>query len=85
MVKLDKSILWSVTENEHLVEFFGLLASGFGALGMQALSEGVETPEQRAFLNLCGCDLMQGYLFSRPVPPDEAAAVIAASEECAEG
>lgn len=85
VVKLDKSILWSVTENDHLVEFFGLLASGFGALGTQALAEGVETQEQRAFLNLCGCDLMQGYLFSRPVSPDEAAAVIAASEECAEG
>ena len=85
VVKLDKSILRSATENEHLVEFFGLLASGFGALGTQALSEGVETPEQRAFLNLCGCDLMHGYLFSWPVPPDEAAAVIAASEECAEG
>lgn len=85
VVKLDKSILWSVTEDAHLVEFFGLLASGFNALGTQALSEGVETQEQRAFLNECGCDLMQGYLFSRPLPPDEAAAVIAASEVRAEG
>ena len=45
----------------------------------------METPEQRAFLNLCGCDLLQGYLFARLLPPDEAAAVIAASEERAEG
>ncbi|MCQ4882416.1 EAL domain-containing protein, partial [Alistipes onderdonkii] len=30
VVKLDKSILWSVTEDERLVEFFALLASGFG-------------------------------------------------------
>ena len=80
VVKLDKSILRSVTEDEHLVEFFALLASGFGVLGTQALSEGVETPEQRAFLGRCGCDLMQGYLFSRPLPPEEAAAAIAASE-----
>lgn len=80
VVKLDKSILWSVTEDERLVEFFALLASGFGVLGTQALSEGVETPEQRAFLGRCGCDLMQGYLFSRPLPPEEAAAAIAASE-----
>ena len=81
VVKLDKSILWSATEDEHLTEFFGLLTAGFGAMGSQILSEGVETQEQRAFLNECGCSLMQGYLFSRPLPPDEAAAVIAASEE----
>ena len=80
VVKLDKSILWSVTEDERLVEFFALLASGFGVLGTQALSEGVETPEQRAFLDRCGCDLMQGYLFSRPLPPEKAAAAIATSE-----
>ncbi|RDB63710.1 hypothetical protein C1878_02625 [Gordonibacter sp. 28C] len=81
VVKLDKSILWSVTEDEHLTEFFGLLTSGFAAMGSQVLSEGVETQEQRVFLNECGCDLMQGYLFSRPLAPEKAAAVIAASEE----
>ncbi|MBC2889450.1 putative bifunctional diguanylate cyclase/phosphodiesterase [Gordonibacter massiliensis (ex Traore et al. 2017)] len=81
VVKLDKSILWSATEDEHLTEFFGLLTAGFGAMGSQILSEGVETQEQRGFLNECGCSLMQGYLFSRPLSPDEAAAVIAASEE----
>ena len=39
-----------------------------------------QTEEQRAYLDHCGCDLMQGYLFSRPLPPEDAAAVIAASE-----
>ena len=40
-------------------------------LGLEVIAEGVETPAQRAFLALNGCQLCQGYLFSRPVPPAE--------------
>lgn len=38
-------------------------------LRLQTVGEGVETPEQRDFLRGAGCDLMQGYLFSRPLEP----------------
>jgi len=37
-------------------------------LGLQVVAEGVETPYQREFLSTHGCDHLQGYLFSRPVP-----------------
>lgn len=40
-------------------------------LGMKTVAEGVETDEQRRFLAEAGCDMIQGFLFSRPVPPDE--------------
>lgn len=43
-------------------------------LGMDVVAEGVETPAQRAFLGERQCTLMQGYLFSRPLPADEFAA-----------
>lgn len=36
-------------------------------LGMQTVAEGVETAEQHAVLTAMGCDLMQGYLFGKPV------------------
>lgn len=38
-------------------------------LGMHTLAEGVETDEQIAFLRHIGCELIQGYFFSKPIPP----------------
>lgn len=40
-------------------------------LDMKTVAEGVETEVQRRFLADAGCDMIQGFLFSRPVPPDE--------------
>jgi len=40
-------------------------------LKLQVIAEGVETQPQLDFLTRNGCDLYQGYLFSRPVPPEE--------------
>lgn len=40
-------------------------------LGMEVIAEGVETEEQRAFLELHGCSAIQGYLYGKPMPLDE--------------
>jgi EAL domain-containing protein (putative c-di-GMP-specific phosphodiesterase class I) len=46
-------------------------------LGMTPLAEGVETVEELAFLRALNCPLAQGYLFSRPVPPEVIAEIVA--------
>jgi EAL domain-containing protein (putative c-di-GMP-specific phosphodiesterase class I) len=41
------------------------------ALGLSTVAEGVETVEQLALLKNMGCDQIQGYYFSRPLPPED--------------
>ncbi|RIV16146.1 EAL domain-containing protein, partial [Klebsiella pneumoniae] len=41
------------------------------SLGIPVTAEGIETEDQAAILHLCGCDELQGYLFSRPVPAEQ--------------
>jgi EAL domain-containing protein (putative c-di-GMP-specific phosphodiesterase class I) len=46
------------------------------SLGLKVVAEGVETPQQLEIVRNLGCDEMQGYLFSRPLPLDEFAACL---------
>jgi EAL domain-containing protein (putative c-di-GMP-specific phosphodiesterase class I) len=47
-----------------------LLQTLASSMGLQTIAEGVETASQLAYLRLQGCDEVQGYYFSRPVPAD---------------
>jgi EAL domain-containing protein (putative c-di-GMP-specific phosphodiesterase class I) len=49
-------------------------------LGLKVVAEGVETTEQHKLLRSAGCDYNQGYLFSRPVPPNEFAKLLTLGE-----
>lgn len=50
------------------------------ALGITVIAEGIETPEQRMFLELKKCDLAQGFLFARPMPAENFTKLLALSE-----
>ena len=71
VLKIDRSFVSDVhadPQSASIVTAFLELAHG---LGMTTLAEGIETPEELAFLRQRGCELGQGFLFSRPVPPEE--------------
>jgi EAL domain-containing protein (putative c-di-GMP-specific phosphodiesterase class I) len=72
-LKIDRSFLKDVPEdrvNTGVVLMITTLASH---LHLQTVAEGVENEDQRRLLQKSGCDLAQGYLFSRPVAPEEIA------------
>ncbi|HLJ00014.1 MAG TPA: EAL domain-containing protein [Bradyrhizobium sp.] len=70
-IKIDRSF---VSDLEHCPEDQAIVAAIISmgkALGLTVVAEGVETSEQHAFLRRHACDEVQGYLFSKPLPPDE--------------
>ncbi len=75
-LKIDQSFIRdSGTDPRDAAVTTAIIAMARG-LGLEVIAEGVETPEQRAFLMQRGCLLMQGYLFSRPVPADRFLALL---------
>jgi diguanylate cyclase (GGDEF)-like protein len=67
-IKIDRAFVSDVSErNEHVV-IVQAVVSIARALGMTTTAEGVETESQNQFLAALGCDEVQGYLFSAPVP-----------------
>jgi EAL domain-containing protein (putative c-di-GMP-specific phosphodiesterase class I) len=71
LLKIDRSFVSGVDDDPQaasIVTAFIELAVG---LGMTTLAEGIETPGELDLLIARGCTLGQGYLFSRPVPPEE--------------
>lgn len=68
-VKIDQSLIQNFLENDAPILKYTLNLAN--ELKMTVVAEGVETDKQFAFLRQNGCDQIQGYLFSRPVPPDD--------------
>lgn len=69
-VKIDQSFVRDLlTDPSDAAIAKAIIAMGQG-LYLKVLAEGVETEEQLQFLRSLGCDTVQGYLFSRPLPSD---------------
>lgn len=69
VVKLDMSVVWAHFNGETKV--LPDLVRMFKSAGLKIVVEGVETLEMKEALTEMGCDYLQGYYFSRPIPPDD--------------
>jgi len=67
-LKIDRSFIRDVIADPGGASMVASIIDIAHNLGLSTVAEGVETEEQLAFLRGCGCDVMQGYLFSPPVP-----------------
>ncbi len=76
-IKIDKSILWNIEKEENGLKTLRSLASFVKMQGACIVQEGVETKEQLAMAKACGCDYIQGFYFSEPLPKEKFDAYLA--------
>jgi EAL domain-containing protein (putative c-di-GMP-specific phosphodiesterase class I) len=68
-LKIDKSFIDGLLANENDKAVADAVVSLGRTLNLRVIAEGVETDAQATFLRSIHCDEMQGYLFSKPLPP----------------
>ncbi|MBQ3835512.1 MAG: EAL domain-containing protein, partial [Treponema sp.] len=77
LMKIDMAFLSEFSGNEKSQPILTSIVSLAQKIGMQTLTEGVETEEERDFLKSIGCQRLQGFLFGRPMPKSELSQKIA--------
>lgn len=70
-LKIDKSFVQDITIDADDRAIVLAVINLARSLGMQTIAEGVETSGQLAYLRMQGCNEVQGYFFSKPLPTDE--------------
>jgi EAL domain-containing protein (putative c-di-GMP-specific phosphodiesterase class I) len=78
LLKIDRAFIDGTDreDEDNRAIVTAIIAMGH-RLGIRVLAEGVETEAQRGFLQESGCDELQGYLFSRPLPESQFCAYLA--------
>ncbi len=75
-IKIDRSFVAKLPKSNHSLSIVRTVVSLARSIGMATTAEGIETREQHAVLREEGCEQLQGYLFSKPVPAEKAAELI---------
>ena len=75
-LKIDRSFVQDLPSNDSDGQLVSTMISMARGLKLHVVAEGVEMPDQEAFLSNLGCDVAQGFLYSRPVPADQIPALL---------
>ncbi len=85
VLKIDKSFIDGIPFDEKNATLVKTIVRMGKSFGMKIVAEGVEYIEQRDFLARCECDMIQGYLYSRPLAADDALAYALAHADGRDG
>lgn len=75
-LKIDRAFITDVQTNPHTAEIARAIIGLSRGLNLEVVAEGAEVKEQVDFLREHGCDLVQGFFYSKPLPADEFAAML---------
>ncbi len=76
VLKVDRMFIKDIMREKEVGHIFKFITQLAHELGLKIVAEGVETKEQLEFLKDNGCDIIQGYYYSKPVPSDAIEKVI---------
>ena len=83
-LKLDRSFVLDIETDANDASICAAIIALGHNLGLELVAEGVETPMQSEFLSRLGCDYLQGYLYSKPLPFAEIIAYLQAQQPVSE-
>jgi diguanylate cyclase (GGDEF)-like protein/PAS domain S-box-containing protein len=71
VLKIDRAFVMRMVESRGHAALLQAIVAMIHSLGLTAIAEGVEQATQLLYLQAYGCDSLQGFLFARPMPPEE--------------
>jgi EAL domain-containing protein (putative c-di-GMP-specific phosphodiesterase class I) len=79
-LKIDRAFISTMLQDPNSATLVQTMISLAHSLHLKVIAEGVETEEQAATLHALGCDEMQGYVFSKPLPLEQLTALLRSAE-----
>ncbi len=81
VLKIDRSFVYRIGTDAESAEIVRTIVTLAHNLRLEVIAEGVETPQQLAYLKAIGCEYGQGYLFAQPLDVEKATALLSATPE----